>query len=226
MIYNADMPLPTLTVNTLKSEAANYAKFLSSTPVDALYGVTDGKAVGTYVESSFNTHILESYANDQGNAAKGIDFPALNVDLKVTSAKQPQSSCPFRDAKQKVYGLGYHLLVFVYVKTDDAVLRAARLDIQQVLFIDKSLTADFQTTSGIRQLIENGGNVDDIDGFLEDRKLPLDEIGRRSLAEAIVKNPPVVGCLTISNALQWRLQYGRALNMATQSGGSVPEALL
>ena len=29
------------------------------------------------------------------------------------------------------------------------------------------------------------------------------------IAEQILKNPPKTGYLTISNALQWRLQYGR-----------------
>jgi hypothetical protein len=29
------------------------------------------------------------------------------------------------------------------------------------------------------------------------------------MAEQILKNPPKIGYLTISNALQWRLQYGR-----------------
>ena len=106
--------LPPLTLESLKETATEYSKLLSATPVPALFGVTDGKAVGTYVEAAFNTHIATVFAHDQGNAAKGIDFPGLGVDLKVTSIKQPQSSSPFRDATQKVYGLGYHLLVFVY----------------------------------------------------------------------------------------------------------------
>lgn len=218
--------LPDLTLDTLKSEASKFARLLTATPVPALFGVTDGKAVGTHVEAEFNAHILTSYGNTQGNAAKGIDFPALNVDLKVTSARQPQSSCPYRDAKQKVYGLGYHLLVFVYTKTDDHELQAARLDIQQVLFIDQNLTGDFQTTTGIAAILANNGNQDDLEAFIEERNLPVDEIGRRDLAELILEQPPTVGCLTISNALQWRLQYGRALQMAQPGPGPHPEALL
>jgi hypothetical protein len=56
-----------------------------------------------------------------GNAASGIDLPSADIltDIKVTSIKQPQSSCPFKDVKQKIYGLGYNLLVFVYDKKDD-----------------------------------------------------------------------------------------------------------
>ncbi|HLG79222.1 MAG TPA: hypothetical protein VKX46_22615 [Ktedonobacteraceae bacterium] len=48
----------------------------------------------------------------------------------------------------------------------------------------------------------------------EERNLPLDEIGRRTLAERILNDPPKPGYLTISNALQWRLQYTRAISFA------------
>jgi hypothetical protein len=208
--------LPPLTLENLQAAATQYAKLLSATPITSLFGVTDGKAVGTYVEAAFNVHIAESFTHDQGNAARGIDFPGLGVDLKVTSIRQPQSSCPFRDATQKVYGLGYHLLVFVYDKVDDAELAAAKLNVLHVIFIDSGFTSDFQTTSGICKLLDNGANIDDIDAFLQERNLPLDEIGRRSLAERILTERPEVGCLTISNALQWRLQYGRAIALAAE----------
>lgn len=95
-----------------------------------------------------------------------------------------------------------------------AELKAARLDIQHVVFVDSSAAADFQTTSGLIKILDNGGNVDDVDAFLEERNLPLDDIGRRSLAERILRERPDIGCLTISNALQWRLQYNRAIQLA------------
>jgi len=56
---------------------------------------------------------------EQGNSASEIDLPRLGVDMNVTSVKQPQSSCPFKPASQNIFGLGYHLLIFVYEKTDD-----------------------------------------------------------------------------------------------------------
>jgi restriction system protein len=221
-VYRLYVPtgLPPLTLDTLRAAATEYSKLLSATPVPALFGVNDGKTVGTYVEAAFNVHIATVFAHDQGNAAKGIDFPGLGVDLKVTSIKQPQSSCPFRDARQKVYGLGYHLLIFVYDKTDDAELKAARLHIKHLVFIDSGYTADFQTTTGIHRILDANGNVDDVDAFLQERNLPLDDIGRRTLAEQIMVERPPTGCLTISNAQQWRLQYGRAIVVA--SNGSSP----
>jgi len=39
------------------------------------------------------------------------------------------------------------------------------------------------------------------------------------LAEEILRNRPEQGYLTISNALQWRLQYSRILESAGQESG-------
>lgn len=82
------------------------------------------------------------------------------------------------------------------------------------IFVDKSRTADFQMTRGLRQIVENDGNEDDIVAFLQDKNLPVDEIEARDIAEAVLREPPLQGYLTISNALQWRLQYGRVISQA------------
>ncbi|MDX1992691.1 MAG: restriction endonuclease [bacterium] len=200
-----------LSLPALKQQAALFAHQLGQQPIPRLYGATDGKRVGTYVEQAFNEFLSVNFSFGQGNSASGIDFPELGVDLKVTSVRQPQSSSPFRAASQKVYGLGYHLLVMVYDKHDDPAVQAAFLQIQRAIFVDKDHTADYQTTSALLNLLRNGANLDDIDAFLEERNLPLEEIGRRELAQRILAEPPKLGFLTISNALQWRLQYTRAL---------------
>ncbi|MEQ9486209.1 MAG: hypothetical protein RIG27_28545 [Coleofasciculus sp. F4-SAH-05] len=72
-----------------------------------------------------------------GSSASGIDFPGLQVDMKVTSIRQPQSSCPFKSARQKIFGLGYSLLIFVYEKSDNSQSRTARLTMQHTIFVDK-----------------------------------------------------------------------------------------
>jgi len=82
------------------------------------------------------------------------------------------------------------------------------------IFVSKERTGDFQTTTGLRRIIENEGNKDDIMAFIEERRLPVDEIEASVLANEILANPPEVGYLTISNALQWRLQYGRVIEKA------------
>lgn len=81
-------------------------------------------------------------------------FRDLNVDIKVTSVKQPQFSCPFKSASQKIFGLGYHLLIFVYEKSDDEVSKTGRLNTQHTVFVEKMCTADSQTTKGLRNILE------------------------------------------------------------------------
>ena len=178
-----------------------------------LYGVTDGKAVGTFVEHLFQDYLSKNYEMEVGGSANGLDLPSVETDIKVTSLKQPQSSCPFKDSKQKIYGLGYNLIVFVYIKTDDARLKKGKLGFVSCVFIDKSRTADYQTTTGLRQIIKNNGNDDDIYAFLNDRMIPADDVTLMNMAKDIRNNPPAVGYLTISNALQWRLQYGRIVSL-------------
>ncbi len=203
-----------LTVVILKQEAKKFlASFSREHP--ELFGIDNGKAVGTYVEEKFNVYLRDLYDYQPGNAAVGIDFPALEVDVKATSIRQPQSSCPFKSAEQKVFGLGYNLLIFVYEKTDNAPRKTAVIDFKNVVFVRADKTADFQTTKGILDILDREGNPDDIIAFLEERNLFLDEIGRMHLADKIMHQRPSLGYLTISNALQWRLQYGRVIKLAS-----------
>ncbi|WP_231636691.1 hypothetical protein [Planktothricoides sp. SR001] len=78
----------------------------------------------------------------------------------------------------------------------------------------------------MREIIRRHGNKDDIIAFLEERNLPLDEIGREILADRIISHPPEQGFLTISNALQWRLQYRRIIDLANLSTTEGVENLL
>ena len=211
--------MPNLTVEILRNEAAKFSATESRHAEKSLYGVTDGKAVGTYLEHKFRAHLQERYEFEVGNSASGIDFPGLLVDMKVTSINQPQSSCPFKSARQKIYGLGYSLLVFVYEKVDNAANQTAFLKILHTIFISADRTADFQMTKGILQILENEGNRDDLVAFMFDKNLPIDEIEARKIADEILNNPPKQGFLTISNALQWRLQYSRVIERAGQVEG-------
>ncbi len=210
---------PKLTIKILQEEASKFAELETSHDEPILYGVTDGKAVGTYLEHKFTSYLAEKYDYEQGNSASGIDLPGLGVDIKVTSIKQPQSSCPFKSASQKVFGLGYHLLVFVYEKSDDEETKTGKLNMQHTIFVEKERTADFQTTKGILDILEREGNKDDVVAFIMERNLPVDEIGAEQLAKMILKTPPNEGYLTISNALQWRLQYRRVIQKAGEISG-------
>ena len=210
-----------LTVELLQAEARALANTESRHDEPSLYGVTDGKAVGTYFEHKFRSHLRDKYDYSEGSSAEGIDFPELGVDMKVTSIKQPQSSCPYKSARQKVYGLGYSLLIFVYEKQDNDTTSTGRLDIQHVIFVEANRTADFQMTTGIVEIIERQGNKDDLIAFMMDRMLPVDDIQAGNIADELLEHPPDIGYLTISNALQWRLQYSRVIDQSDSVPGIV-----
>jgi hypothetical protein len=74
-------------------------------------------------------------------------------------------------------------------------------------------------TKGIIDILNREGNHDDIIAFIMERNLPVDEIGANQLAERILDSPPNQGYLTISNALQWRLQYSRVIQQAGSISG-------
>ncbi len=119
-----------LTIKNLIKEAQIFCVEQSKVQHKELFGITDGKAVGTLIEQKFQNHLRKKYKVTIGSSANGIDLPSDDIltDIKVTSIKQPQSSCPFRDAKQKIFGLGYNLLVFVYNKSDDVKTKSAALN--------------------------------------------------------------------------------------------------
>jgi hypothetical protein len=106
-------------------------------------------------------------------------------------------------------------------KRDDPQARTATLHFAHCAFVEKSRTADYQTTRGILEILGRDGNYDDDVAFLADRNLPGDEIVYNTLADEIMQSPPVLGYLTISNALQWRLQYSRIVNLAESVSGIV-----
>ena len=113
-------------------------------------------------------------------------------------------------------------MLFVYKKEDDIKKKQGALFFVSCSFIQASRTADYQLTKGLNEILSNNGNVEDIFAFLNDRQVPGDEITLRQLAEEIIQNTPIQGYLTISNALQWRLQYSRIVNLTDSVSGIVP----
>ena len=212
---------PALTINILIESAKRFCEVESRKNHVELIGVTDGRAVGTYVEHKFQDYLQLEYKVEVGSSAKGIDLPGKDIqtDIKVTSITQPQSSCPFKNARQKIFGLGYNLLVFVYDKQDTA--DSCTLRFTHCTFIGKERTADFTITKRLREMVRDGANKEDIIGFLQDKNVPGDEIVYNDLADEILASPPAQGYLTISNALQWRLQYARVIALENRVDGVV-----
>lgn len=208
-----------LTINKLREESINFCKRESNTTHPDLVGVTDGKAVGTYIEHKFEEYLKEKYEVRLGSSARGIDLPdkEINTDIKVTSVKKPQSSSPFKNIEQKVYGLGYNLLVFVYEKTD--INNKCYLDFKHCIFLEADKSGDYNLTKILRLLLKNNAELEDIIEVLEDSNVPGDNQSLETLAKKIINNPPKQGYLTISNAFQWRLKYNNIINSDSEIGG-------
>lgn len=210
-----------LTIPKLIEEAKLFCLEQSKFQHKELFGVTDGKAVGTLIEHKFQHHLNEKYIVEVGSSARGIDLPSTDIytDIKVTSIKQPQSSCPFKDAKQKIFGLGYNLLVFVYDKQDDSHTQTSTLNFVSCSFVNKERTADYTTTFRLIEMVKDGANEADIISYLQDKNIPADEITLSNIAKKILTTPLIQGYLTISNALQWRLQYQRIVALTDDIPG-------
>ncbi|WP_292473757.1 hypothetical protein, partial [Methanosphaera sp.] len=85
-----------LTNNSLIKEAELFCARESTRNHPELVGINDGKSIGTFIEHEFKMYLKNKYEFNLGSSASGIDFPDsdINTDLKVTSSKKPQSSCP------------------------------------------------------------------------------------------------------------------------------------
>ncbi len=70
-------------------------------------------------------------------------------------------------------------------------------------------------------MVFDGANRADIISYLSDRNVPGDEIVYSDLADEILRSIPKQGYLTISNALQWRLQYSRVIELDNQVEGVI-----
>lgn len=213
MLKHDDEMKRKLTIKELCTSARLFCEQESGMMRKELFGVTDGKAIGTFVEHEFQSFLEQRYVLEAGNSANGLDLPSVNTDIKVTSINQPQSSCPYKDSRQKIYGLGYNLIVFVYQKKDNVRSKKGSLEFVSCVFVDAKRTADYQLTRTLLEIVNNNGNEEDVYALLNDRRVPGDETTLALLAEEIVRNPPMQGYLTISNALQWRLQYKRIVDL-------------
>ena len=74
-----------LDIGTLIEEANNFCVQENNTDYPELLGVTDGKAVGTFVEHKFKEYLAGKYEFTSGNSASGIDLPDtfINTDNKL-----------------------------------------------------------------------------------------------------------------------------------------------
>lgn len=206
-----------LTIDLLKKEAINFCKRESNISHEELVGITDGKAVGTYIEHKFEEYIKNKYEVTIGSSAKGIDLPDenINTDIKVTSITKPQSSSPFKNLEQKIYGLGHNLLIFIYEKTD--YNDKCYIDFKNCIFLKSENTGDYNLTKALRELNDYTFTEEEIMKILKKTNIPGDTQTLKNLAKKIILNPPQQGYLTISNAFQWRLRYNNLIHLENRT---------
>jgi hypothetical protein len=213
---------PALTIEDLLKEANAFAVLESSYSEPKLYGITDGKAVGTYVEHKFKNLLAAKYNFVASSSASWIDFPEIGVDIKVTSIIQPQSSCPYKSARQKIFGLGYSLLIFVYSKSDDAKTQTSTLNILHTIFVEKEHTADYQMTKHLNSILANNGNADDLVAYMQDKYLPVDDDEARSIAEELLQGGKLKeGFIMPSMILKFQSPYSLVISEAGNIDGII-----
>ena len=98
--------------------------------------------------------------------------------------------------------------------SDGCVLR-----FEHCTFIESARTADYTITKRLREMLKDDANQEDIIAYLQDRNVPGDDIIYNELASEILQGNLKQGYLTISNALQWRLQYGRVISLNNEVKG-------
>ena len=220
---------PALTLSAITAEVPVFLQRLMRRRIRSLHAVTDGKAVSHYIQVALCDFLSEQYTFRRGNAAKGLDFPSLHLDLKITKSTKPQSSSLFKSAHEKFLGLGHHLLVVTYLK-ENALDRHgnlhAKLRFPEVVFITKSRTGDYSSTKKLLGVIArhkaSGASdavlAEDLNAFFEDERLLIGDQDRERLVKRVMANPPVLGYLTLSNVPQWRIKYTRAISLSKQGG--------
>ena len=72
-----------LTIELLIDEAKNFCERESQFDNPELFGVTDGKAVGTHIEHKFQNYLIKKYIYEIGSSANGIDPILHNLSSVV-----------------------------------------------------------------------------------------------------------------------------------------------
>jgi len=68
-------------------------------------------------------------------------------------------------------------------------------------------------------MVQDGANIEDIAGYLNDKNFPADNITLNLIADKILQDTPKQGYLTTSNASQCRLQYGGIVKLTETVDG-------
>lgn len=176
-----------------------------------IFGAVSCHVVNSFVERCFLEHLSDYYNLDVGFSPLNVALPSINTEIRTAPVDRPDTFCPYISSRQKIYGLGYNLLLMLYVKTDDNAAREGHFAIKSCEYVSAERTADHMTTKILHEILLGGGNQDDVFAFLSDwmQGVPIERL--KELAAEIIQTPPTIGFLTISQSRQWRLQASHVI---------------
>ena len=175
------------------------------------------KRIGTYFEEELRVWFEEKHGLvSEGSVAKGIDLPAFNLDVKTTSNRQPQSSSPFDDPGERITGVDYNILLFVYDK--QSVEDGNQFGIVSCVYIPKERASDYRKSENASKLVADYREGKLSESELREQLEELTGIGAISddKFEEIKENPPEKGAITMTPAVQWRFNYRSSRYIVTQ----------
>lgn len=120
------MPKKILNIAELQIAAKKFCEKESGLYRSELFGVTDGKAVGTFVEHLFQEYLEQQYEMTVGSSANGLDLPSVNTDIKVTSIKQHNQVALLKTANKKYTGL---VITLLYLFTRRVMMPKQKKDV-------------------------------------------------------------------------------------------------
>lgn len=174
--------------------------------------ISGSKGIGTYFEEELRDWFEENHGFvSEGSVGIYVDLPVFNVDVRATSNSQPQSSSKAVDPGERLVGVDYNILLFVYDR--EKVGDGSHFEIVSCVYIPKENAADHRITEDVSKLAKEYGNDELSEAEFREQ---LEDMTGTSFGEIsdeifdrIKKNPPEKGVITISPAIQWRFRYSK-----------------
>ena len=177
------------------------------------------KQIGTYFEKELRDWFEDKHGLvSDGSVAEDIDLPAFNLDVKTTSNRQPQSSSTFDDPGERIVGVDYNILLFVYDK--QSVDGGNKFEIKTCAYIPKERASDYRKSDDAVKLVADYREGKLSEPELREQLEDLTGVGAISDEKfnEIKENPPEKGAITITPALQWRFNYNKMVKEDVPEG--------
>ncbi|XHR27377.1 MAG: hypothetical protein ACFUZC_15690 [Chthoniobacteraceae bacterium] len=213
-----DQPLSPITCDQLKTEAAAFAQAHTRHSEPALVGL-DFPVVEAYYLLRFKRELARRYELPEDPEEDGIAFPDIKVDVKFVNDRLNDSFCPMISRLQKVKGLGYDVLLFVYHQESDFAAGTVWLEIRRAIWVENYRTADWYATTSLLDCLAKKPLMEDLLSLFDDFPFMLHPGEAWKLAEDSLKKPPQQGYAAIGRASLWHIRWGRVISEAGKVDG-------